>query len=103
MAGDILRRLVARTVAREIRQKVERATAPLCECIADTISRNAMLRGLRHMEGREAILPFVLQFYDAPSNYLWEDSDGVVHEILQGEGGEQGDALMPAFFQSRLD
>ena len=64
----------------------------------DTISRNAMLRGLRHMECGEAILPFVLQFYGAPSTYLWEDSDGVVHEILQGEGGEQGDALMPALF-----
>ena len=43
-------------------------------------------------------LPFVLQFYGSPSSYLWEDSDGVVHEVLQGEGGEQGDALMPALF-----
>ena len=83
VAADILRRLVARTVAQQIRQQVERATAPFqhalstragCECIAhalqvltdqdpqstvlsvdgigayDTISRNAMLRGLRHME-----------------------------------------------------
>ena len=127
VAGDILRRLVARTVARQIRQQVERATAPIqhalstragCECIAhalpltdqstiisvdgigayDTISRNAMLRGLRHMEGGEAVLPFVLQFYGAPSTYLWEDSDGVVHEILHGEGGEQGDALVPTLF-----
>ena len=38
----------------------------------DTISRNAMLRRLRHMEGGEAILPFVLQFYGAPSTHLWE-------------------------------
>ena len=128
VAGDILRRLVARTVAQQIRQQVERATAPFqyaragCECIAhalqvltdqdpqstvlsvdgigayDTISRNAMLRGLRHMEGGEAVLPFVLQFYGTPSTYLWEDSEGVVHEILQGEGGEQRDALMPALF-----
>ena len=128
VAGDILRRLVSRTVAHQI-QQVERATAPFqyalstgagCECIGlqvltdqdpqstvlsvdgngayDTISRNAMLRGLRHMEGREAVLPFVLQFYGTPSTYLWEDSEGVVHEILQGEGGEQGDALMPALF-----
>ena len=121
VAGDILRRLVARTVARQIRQKVERATAPFEKSIVhpggvrmhkcstgphqsrspvqyDTISRNAMLRGLRHMEFGEATWPFVLQFYGAPSTYLWEDSDGVVHEILQGEGGEQGDALMPALF-----
>ena len=122
VAGDILRRLVARTVARQIRQQYALSTRAGCECIAhdlhaltdqdpqstilsvdgigahDTISRNAMLRGLRHMEGGEAILPFVLQFYGAPSTYLWEDSDGVVHEILQGEGGEQGDALMPTLF-----
>ena len=64
----------------------------------DTISRNAMLRGLRHMEGREAVLPFVLQFHGTPSTHSREDSEGVVHEILQGEGGEQGDALMPALF-----
>ena len=102
VAGDTLRRLVALTVARQIRQQVERATAPFqhalstragCECIAhalqaltdqgpqstvlsvggigayDTISRKAMLRGLRHMEGGEAVLPFVLQFYGAPSTY----------------------------------
>ena len=122
VAGDILRRLVARTVARQIRQQYALSTRAGCECIAhapqaltdqdpqstilsvdgigahDTISRNAMLRGLRHMEGGEAILPFVLQFYGAPSTYLWEDSDGVVHGILQVEGGEQGDALMPTLF-----
>ena len=37
---------------------------------------------------------------DSPEKptYLWEDDEGVVHEVLQGEGGEQGDALMPALF-----
>ena len=76
------------------------STVPSADGIGacDTISRNAMLRGLRHMEGGEAVLPFVLRFSGAPSTYLWEDSDGVVHEISQGEGGEQGDALMPALF-----
>ena len=65
----------------------------------DTISRRAVLSGLvRHMEGGDSVLPFVLQFYGSPSSYLWEDSEGVVHEVLQGEGGEQGDALMPAVF-----
>ena len=132
VAGDIIRRLVSRTIAQQIRTKVEKATAPFqyalstragCECIAhaiqamtdanprctvlsvdgigayDTISRRAMLSGLvRHMEGGDSVLPFVLQFYGTPSSYLWEDSEGVVHEVLQGEGGEQGDALMPALF-----
>ena len=30
--------------------------------------------------------------------FLFEDSEGVVHEALQGEGGELGDALMSALF-----
>ena len=29
---------------------------------------------------------------------LWEDEVGEVHEIAQGEGGEQGDPLMPLLF-----
>ena len=27
--------------------------------------------------------------------YLWEDNDGEVHKTAQGEGGEQGDPMMP--------
>ena len=37
-------------------------------------------------------------FHGAPSEYLWEDSNGATHRIPQGEGGEQGDALMPLLF-----
>ena len=37
-------------------------------------------------------------FYGQPSRYLWEDSVGVVHHVDQGEGGEQGDAMMPLLF-----
>ena len=37
----------------------------------------------------------MLQFYGHPSSYLWDDDEGVTHEIRQGEGGEQGDAMMP--------
>ena len=43
-------------------------------------------------------LSFCKQFYGRPSTYLWEDEEGVVREIQQGEGGEQGDPLMPALF-----
>ena len=42
-------------------------------------------------------MPFVSMFYGTPSHYLWEDSLGRVHTITQGEGGEQGDAMMPLF------
>lgn len=30
--------------------------------------------------------------------HLWTDDDGQTHEVVQGEGGEQGDPLMPALF-----
>ena len=66
----------------------------------DLVSREAMLSGLRSMEGGDTLLPFVSQFYGQPSQYLWEDDEGrrVCHTIPQGEGGEQGDPLMPALF-----
>ena len=64
----------------------------------DLISRQAMLEGLREMPGGASILPFVSMFYGGPSSYLWEDALGRVHTIVQGEGGEQGDALMPLLF-----
>ena len=57
-----------------------------------------MLSGLRDMEDGAELLPFVSSFYGRPSTYLWEDELEVVHDIQQGEGGEQGDALMPMFF-----
>ena len=34
----------------------------------------------------------------AALQHTWEDEDGAVLEIQQGEGGEQGDPLMPALF-----
>ena len=131
VVGDILRRMVARTLAKQISKKVEEATAPFqyalstkagCECVAhilqsltdlspevtitsidgvgayDLISRNAMLEGLLRMEGGDQILPFVRMFYSNPSTYLWEDELGVTQHIAQGEGGEQGDPLMPLLF-----
>ena len=52
---------------------------------------------LAHSELRE-ILPFVRQWYGGVSKFLWHDDQGVAHEVTQGDGGEQGDALMPAFF-----
>ena len=61
----------------------------------DLISRESMLHGLMRVAGGGEVLPFVRQFYGQPSQYLWEDDDGITHTIPQGEGGEQGDALMP--------
>ena len=64
----------------------------------DLVSRESMLRGLSRVEGGDRVLPFVRQFYGSPSTYIWQDEEGIVHDIPQGEGGEQGDALMPALF-----
>ena len=44
------------------------------------------------------MLPFALLFHAEPSACLWEDDAGTVHTIHQGEGGEQGDPLMPLLF-----
>ena len=56
----------------------------------DLISRAAMMTALRDAPDCDPALPFVLQFYGRPSMYFREDDLGEVHEILQGEGGEQG-------------
>ena len=131
VAGDIVRRLVARTMSQQLMESVQAATAPFqyamstksgCECIAhalqgltelnpratvmsidgisayDLVSRESMLQALADVEGGSQALPFVSMFYGAPSQYLWEDSAGRVHTIKQGEGGEQGDAMMPLLF-----
>ena len=126
-----MRRLVARTMAKQVAKQAEKATAPFqfalstkagCERIAhivqsvtdvdsnatvvsidgvgayDLISRNSMLRGLLRMENGDQILPFVRCFCGRPSMYLWEDELGETQQIPQGEGGEQGDPLMPMLF-----
>ena len=43
-------------------------------------------------------LPFFSQFYSELSQYFWTDDCGDTHVIHQGEGGEQGDALMPMLY-----
>ena len=57
-----------------------------------------MLEGLAHVPGGASAFPFVHLFYRRPSRYLWEDDHGVAHAIEQGEGGEQGDPLMPLLY-----
>ena len=52
----------------------------------DLISRRAVLEGLQRVSA-EAV-PFARMFYGR----------GEVHNIPQGEGGEQGDAMMPLLF-----
>ena len=105
VVGDVVRRLVAKTMAKQFMTML--ATRAGSESITDMdpraivlpidgvgvfdlISRRAMMCVVQRMPDGEKILPFVLQFYGHPSAHLWEDEEGVVHEIPQGEGGEQG-------------
>ena len=64
----------------------------------DHIYRSVMLSKLRTLPSARKLLPFVLMSYGATSTYVWTDENGIAHDIHQGEGGEQGDALMPALF-----
>ena len=72
-----------------------------CECIAHALSiqkpQSLQLTALaRDVAGGSEVPPFVRMFYGTPSEYLWEDDDdGEVHKTTQGEGGEQGDHMMP--------
>lgn len=44
------------------------------------------------------IIPFVSIWYGGVSVYYWRDQHGKIHKIGQGDGGEQGDALVPGLF-----
>ena len=64
----------------------------------DHIRRSAMLDKLRTTPALATLLPFTKLFYGSPSTYLWTDAAGTTHQVRQGEGGEQGDPLMPALY-----
>ena len=64
----------------------------------DNIRRAAMLRKLASLPKARAALPFVRLSYATPTEYVWTDDKGQPHPIPQGEGGEQGDPLMPLLF-----
>ena len=64
----------------------------------DHLSRQAMLEALRDVPGACRLLPYVRMWYGSPSTCVWHDSVGQPRRVLQAEGGEQGDPLMPALF-----
>ena len=53
---------------------------------------------LHNVPELQGLLPFVWSIYARPTTYIWEDSEGLKHRIVQAEGGEQGDPLMPLLF-----
>ena len=66
----------------------------------DHIRRSAILTKMGSKPALADLVPYVRLFYSRQSRYLWRDDEGTVHDILQGEGGEQGDALMPALYST---
>ena len=67
--------------------------------VYDSVSRRSMFRGLLDMANVEKFVLFVRLLYSSSlSVYLWEDAVGEVRHFHQGEGGEQGDPLMPLLF-----
>eukprot|EP00973_Karenia_brevis_P091243 12406523-Karenia_brevis.AAC.1 len=62
----------------------------------DHISRARIFREIWARPQFHELLPFIRCWYGAPTNFQWLDDSGEAHLITQGEGGEQGDALMPA-------
>ena len=64
----------------------------------DHISRQSMLSALASRPDLAGVLPFASMFYGSPSTCLFYDERGIAHEVRQGEGGKQGDPLMPCLF-----
>ena len=106
MEGDVIRRLVARTMSQQLSKTAEAATAPHQYALSahalqglveldpdstvvsidgisayDLISRESMMTGLFRMEGGSAVLPFVRMFYGSLSECLWADNQGNVHVV----------------------
>ena len=50
------------------------------------------------MPSGDRVLPLLKQFCSSPSTYVWEDDMETQREVTQGDGGEQGDLLMPIPF-----
>ena len=64
----------------------------------DHVSRTRMFEQLMANGSLHGLLPFVRLWYGVPSQFKWTNDEGKVYTIPQGDGGEQGDALMPALF-----
>ena len=63
----------------------------------DHVYRSAFFQKLLNVP-LQGLLPFVRATYADPTSYAWVDEAGEVHHIVQAEGGEQGDPLMPLLF-----
>lgn len=68
----------------------------------DHVLRSRIFADLRAHPSLRDLLPHIRLWYGQSSRFMWRDESGQQHTIEQGEGGEQGDALMPALFSLAL-
>ena len=64
----------------------------------DHVLRSRMFAELLAHPVLQVLVPHVRLWCGSKSKYIWTDANGHPHEVEQGEGGEQGDPLMPALF-----
>ena len=125
VAGEVIRRLTARTIAKQLGPAVKEAIAPFqyalstrsgCECVAhvlqaltelDPETSSRQLTGSAHTtrcpakpcskvwKGSLEEVPFSHSCVCSIPPLLRTSGKIEVHTIQQGEGGEKGDALMP--------
>ena len=121
--GDVLRGLVARTMAQQLGKAVEAATAPHqyalstragTECVAHELQALTEMDPMTTIVSIDGVGSVRFHIQEGhvggigvnasqivlwpPSRYLWEDEDGAIHDIHQGEGGEHWDPLVPLLF-----
>ena len=90
--------LAAARAVRALCERDPRATVVSIDGVGayDHVHRASMLGGLAGDNTLAPLLPFARLFYAESSTYLWYDDAGMPRSVVQAEGGEQGDPLMPA-------
>jgi len=68
----------------------------------DHVSRARIMTEIAGHDTLRCLVPFLKLWYEEASTFLRADANGAIHDIRQAEGGEQGDALMPALFSMAL-
>ena len=116
VVGDVIRRLVAKTLAKQFITKPFQyalSTRAGCESIAhvvqvmtdrdpnctvlsidgvgafDLVSRRAMMTAVHSMDQGEKLIPILFQFYGHPSTHLWEDEEGTATKSSKVKAGSR--------------
>ena len=60
-------------------------------CAFDHVSRALFFEELVRNDDLRNVLPFVRQWYSGQTEFVWHDSDGQAHQVVQGERAPQTD------------